>query len=252
MTSRATRVPTWSWARAGTTFVCGDAADPLVTGGGGSDVPCPVVEGTFNATSGSVTIDLGNGIRELDDEFLEVKEDGTANPWELVILIAPTKGTLTLVGDTVTYLVNAGATGSDFFEYTLRRKVIACPGDITVTFQGEEQTVNLCDGDILRAGAVISVSGIDYVQSGSKRITLTLQTPPPPPPVPPGCSGASGCSPRDRWRSRPGARRARSRRARRRRHRGAEAALQPTRSEGLSPNPHEAKRSPYVSTAIAY
>ena len=52
----------------------------LVAGSAGSDVPCPVVEGTFDASKGSVTIDLGTGIL-FEDEFLEVTESGVANPW---------------------------------------------------------------------------------------------------------------------------------------------------------------------------
>ena len=135
--------------------VCGDAADPLVTGGGGSDVPCPVVEGTFDATSGSVTIDLGNGVRELDDEFLEVEGGRHRQPVGARDPHRPDQGHPHARGHIVTYIVNAGATGSDFYEYALRRKVVACPGDITVTFQGEEQTVDLCDGQP-RAGAVIT------------------------------------------------------------------------------------------------
>jgi hypothetical protein len=165
--------------------VCGDLSDVLVTGGGGSDVPCPVVEGTFDATSGSVTINLGTGIRELDDEFLEVDENGVANPWQLVVIVAPTKGTLTFNGTNVTYVANPGATGTDFFEYAIRRRVVACPGEITVVLGEGSETFDLCEPGEAFPVALVEVGGVDFVQSGSKRITLTLQTPPPPPPPPP-------------------------------------------------------------------
>ena len=174
-------------------IVCGDADDALVSGGAGSDIPCPVKEGTFDASHGPVTLDLSEGIRELDDEFMEVDENGAANPWELVIVVAPTKGTLTIVGTMVTYTPNAGATGSDFYEYAIRRKIVECPGDITVTFVEEQETVfDLCldgteDPEVAAAfaRAIVVVGEDSYIQSGSKRITLTLAVPVVPPVVPP-------------------------------------------------------------------
>jgi Ca2+-binding RTX toxin-like protein len=126
-------------------ILCGDADDIMLVGGPGTDVPCPVFTGLLDASAGPVDGDLSTDIRDLDDEFLEsggvdpISAGGTmeANPYEFVILVEPTKGTVTFdpITGEFTYTPNAGETGMDSFEYTLRRKVLmvdALPSDLVV------------------------------------------------------------------------------------------------------------------------
>lgn len=134
----------------GNDVVCGDLDDIMLVGGPGTDLPCPVFTGILDATGGPVSGDLSTDIRDLDDEFAEsgpvdmsgVLEAGgliEANPYEFVIITAPTKGTVTFdpVTGEFTYVPDDGATGVDSFEYTIRRELLGADGAAQVV-NGED------------------------------------------------------------------------------------------------------------------
>lgn len=138
--------------------VCGDADDLIVTGGGGSDVPCVVFEEQLDASDGPVTADLAAGMRSLDDEEYEVDESGDHNPLEFVVdatLVSSAGdmdtyktelGTLVvnrLTGD-FTYTPDDGASGTEEITYTVRRRVVDC-ADYSA-FEFEELVVQNCEG----------------------------------------------------------------------------------------------------------
>ena len=168
----------------GNDLICGDAADPLLLGNEGSDLPCPVFEETLDARTGPVSGDVGTGIRELDDELFEVDENGAANPYEFILITPPTKGVLTFDSATglFTYTPNPGATGTDTFEYAIRRCIVDCP-DFTVVldqlFPEEANPAATGDQpcDLLLATAIITEGETRFIVSGSKVVTILLPDP---------------------------------------------------------------------------
>lgn len=152
----------------GNDVLCGDADDRLVLGGAGTDVPCPVVEGTLDARSGSASGDVSVGIRQLDDEAAETDGRGNHVDHRFAVTVPPSKGTLVLdpVTGRFTYTADPGATGSDRFEYVIRRQVFFCSGVEVLSSNVD------CDEPVLRA--VVEVDGVGFVESISKEIVLVL------------------------------------------------------------------------------
>jgi Ca2+-binding RTX toxin-like protein len=183
--------------------VCGDDDDIVVLGNGGTDVPCVKVTGTFDATNGPVVVDVSELIRDLDDEDLELTDDGEHNPYEFVILngtligsdgaldtYKTEKGTVVLNRETgeLTYTADAGASGSEDVHYTIRRLITNCSEIDYLVIREREQLEE--DGSPcefperdLRAEAVEGEDGFLYANFKVLTFFKTPATPPTPPAV---------------------------------------------------------------------
>lgn len=191
----------------GNDIVCGDTEDLAVLGGGGTDVPCAVFEETLDASSGMTAGDLSVDMRDLDDEDLEVDEDGAHNPYEFVIdatllssdgefdTYKTAKGTVVINRNTgaFTYTADPGATGTEDITYTLRRRVVACAdysdtavADIEEQYDSEAHQPD-CESEI-RPQMIVDVDGVDHLYSLWRMFSIFLGeasvTPTPDPIVP--------------------------------------------------------------------
>jgi Ca2+-binding RTX toxin-like protein len=175
---------------AGDDVLCADGDDSLVLGGTGTDIPCPT-DGTQTVEAGKQISGTVAPVRGLDDEDLEVDEEGNPNPFFYVVVVAPTKGTLVLDATTGAYTYTAfeESSGTDTFQIGIRRSIPECQ-DLGDFFEvGAASLDEIClDEDLLRAQAIITIDGEDFIEKVAI-VTVTI-TPKPvlvadPPPAAP-------------------------------------------------------------------
>lgn len=160
---------------AGDDVLCADGDDTLVLGGTGTDIPCPT-DGTQTVEAGKQISGTVAPVRGLDDEDLEVDEEGNPNPFFYVVVVAPTKGTLVLDATTGAYTYTAfeGSTGTDTFQIGIRRAIPECQ-DLGDVFEvGAASLDEIClDEDLLRAQATITINGEEFIEKVAI-VTVTI------------------------------------------------------------------------------